>query len=739
MPNRLARSTSPYLQQHADNPVDWWEWSPEAFDEARRRDVPVLLSVGYAACHWCHVMAAESFADHATAADMNTGFVNVKVDREERPDVDAVYMQATTALTGHGGWPMTAFLTPDGRPFHAGTYYPPVPRHGMPSFRQVLAAVSEAWTDRRDEVESVAHRLSTALAGHDGVAGGAGAAGAAGDGGPGRPAVPAAVPVAGGAERLPLTVAATVAAVRRLAADEDREHGGFGGAPKFPPSMVLEFLLRHAAGAAPDAAAARDLAVRSLTAMARSGIYDHLAGGFARYAVDRAWVVPHFEKMLYDNAQLARVHLHWWRLTGDATGRRVAEETCDWMVRELGTAEGGLASSLDADTPEDGLPSDEPGLADLARSLPSGGHGVEGLTYVWTPAQLCAALGDADGAWAADLLGVTDVGTFHAGASTLRLTRDPWEDEADAVRWRDVRSRLRRVRDARPRPGRDDKVVAAWNGLAIAALAECGALLDRPDLLAAARSAAGLLVSRHLVDEAGTRLRRVSRDGVAGAPLGVLEDHGDVAEGLLVLAGVDGDARWVDVALRLLDTVLDRFADPAVTGLLHDVADDALDDALAAVRRPRDPGDNAYPSGGSAATGALLRAAALTGRSRYREAAEAALVAAEPLMAQAPRFAGWWWACAEAILDGPREIAVVGPPGPAREALHRVALAATAPGAVVAVGEAGAGDPPLLAHRGEVAGRPAAHVCRGFVCRLPVTETAALASEVGARDEFLPS
>ncbi|MGF1648428.1 MAG: thioredoxin domain-containing protein [Kineosporiaceae bacterium] len=738
MSNRLARSTSPYLQQHAGNPVDWWEWSPAAFADARRRDVPVLLSVGYAACHWCHVMAAESFDDPDTAADMNAGFVNVKVDREERPDVDAVYMQATTALTGHGGWPMTVFLTPDGRPFHAGTYYPPEPRHGMPSFRQVLAAVSEAWADRRDEVESVAHRLSTALSGQDTVAG---------DHSTNR-AGHAASPVAGtaGDQRPPLTEGSTAAALARLAAEEDTAHGGFGGAPKFPPSMVLEFLLRHAASGAPTAGTARDLSGRALVAMARSGMYDQVGGGFARYAVDREWVVPHFEKMLSDNAQLARVYLHWWRLTGDPVGRRVAEETCDWMVRELGTAEGGLASSLDADTSVAGLASDEPGLADLARSLPSGGHGVEGLTYVWTPALLRAALGDADGEWAADLLGVTEAGTFHAGTSTLRLVRDPWADDDEAARWREARSRLRTVRSSRPQPARDDKVVAAWNGLAIAALAECGALLERPDLVAAAQSAATLLLQRHLVagdagrglTGPGARLRRVSRDGAAGEPLGVLEDHGDVAEGLLVLAGIDGDPRWVEVALRLLDTVLDRFADPLTPGVLHDVASDALDEALAAVRRPRDPGDNAYPSGGSAAASALLRAAALTGRSRYREAAEAALVAAEPLMTQAPRFAGWWWATAQATLDGPREIAVVGRPGPGRDALHRVALAAAAPGAVVAVGEPGAGEPALLADRGEVAGRPAAHVCRGFVCRLPVTEPAELAREVGTREELLP-
>jgi hypothetical protein len=727
MPNRLARSTSPYLQQHADNPVDWWEWSDEAFAEARARDVPVLLSVGYAACHWCHVMAAESFDDPRTAADMNARFVNIKVDREERPDVDAVYMQATTALTGHGGWPMTVFLTPEGRPFQAGTYFPPEPRHGMPSFRQLLAAVDDAWRERRDEVESVAHRLSTALSGGDPAE---------------RPvaAEPPPIPFSPAVGQPPLKPQSVAAAVTRLGVEEDERSGGFGGAPKFPPSAVLEFLLRHAATDAPTAPIALGLAERTLGAMARSGMYDQVAGGFARYAVDADWVVPHFEKMLYDNAQLARVYLHWWRLTGEPTGRRVAEETSDWMVSALRTAEGGLASSLDADTPvtgHDGRPLDGD-LVRLSRSLPSGGHGVEGLTYVWTPALLDSALGEGDGRWATDLLGVTAAGSFHGGASTLRLTRDPWADEGDARRWSQIRERLRAARHGRPQPDRDDKVVAAWNGLAVAALAECGFLLDRPDLLAAAQQAAELLLAMH-VDEtrAGVRLRRVSRDGVVGVSAGVLEDYGDVAEGLLALAGVDGDERWTETALRLLDTVLDEFTDPMTPGLLHDVAADSLDAALATVRRPRDPGDNAYPSGGSAAAGALLRAGALTGRARYREVAEASLVAVEPLMSQAPRFAGWWWAVTTAALSGPLEIAVVGRPGPDRDVLHRVAVGSVSPGAVVAVGEPGAAVPPLLADRGLVDGRPSAHVCRGFVCRLPVTDPQVLAKDVEARADIV--
>jgi uncharacterized protein YyaL (SSP411 family) len=685
VPNRLADSTSPYLLQHAANPVDWWEWGDEAFAEARRRDVPVLLSVGYAACHWCHVMAHESFEDDATAAQMNAGFVNVKVDREERPDVDAVYMEATQALTGQGGWPMTVFLTPGGRPFYAGTYFPPRPAHGMPSFRQLLAAIDDTWRTRRDEVEQAGSRISAALAEQTAFAAAAG----------------------------PPDAATLAAAVEGLAAAEDAEFGGIGGAPKFPPSGVCEFLLRHAArDGGPTGEIAGGLAARTLRAMARSGMNDQVAGGFARYAVDRAWVVPHFEKMLYDNVQLARVYLHWWRLTGDPEGARVAEETCDWMLAELRTPEGGLASSLDADT-----------------------EGVEGATYVWTPAQLAETLGEPDGAWAADLLGVTAAGTFEHGTSTARLTRDPWADAAEAARWVTLRARLREVRATRPQPGRDDKVVAAWNGLAVAALAETGALRDRPDLVAAARGVAELLLDVHLDVPAGrdpaggARLRRVSRDGVAGTPRGVLEDYGDVAEGLIALHAVTGEARWLQAAGELLDTVLAEFADEV--GALHDTAADGTDAPLRAVRRPQDPTDNAYPSGTSAAAGALLSYAALTGSSRHRTAAEVALRVAGAAGGRAPRAFGWALAVAEALLDGPREVAVAGPDGdPLRDALHAVALASPAPGAVVTVGPPDAPGVPLLAGRTTSRGTAAAFVCRGFVCELPTSDPEALAAQL---------
>jgi uncharacterized protein YyaL (SSP411 family) len=524
--NRLASSTSPYLLQHQDNPVAWREWGPEAFQEAERRGVPVLLSIGYAACHWCHVMAHESFEDDETAAYMNEHFVNVKVDREERPDVDAVYMEAVQAMTGHGGWPMTSFLTAKGEPFFCGTYWPLQPGRGMPSFRQVLQSVVETWQTRRDEVEAagadVVRRLSKQ---------------------PGGPSAP-------------ITAELLDAAARNLRASYDGIHGGFGGAPKFPPSMVLEFLLRHSARTG----AGLDLVEHTCRAMASGGMYDQLAGGFARYSVDAQWVVPHFEKMLYDNALLLRVYTHLWRATGEPGARRVALETADFLLRDLRTEQGGFASALDADT-----------------------AGEEGLTYVWTPAQLLDALGDEDGRWAVEQFDVTERGTFEHGSSVLQRLAEP----DDAGRYERVCARLREVRAQRPQPGRDDKVVAAWNGLAVAALAEAGALFDRPSLVAAADACADLLGRLHW---AGGRLLRTSIDGRPGRHAGVLEDYADVAEGLLVLCSVTGDVRRLAAARGLLDVVLDHFPDG------HGGFYDTADDAEQLVRRPQDPTDGPVPS-----------------------------------------------------------------------------------------------------------------------------------------------
>ncbi|MFF8278584.1 thioredoxin domain-containing protein [Streptomyces lateritius] len=672
MPNRLAHETSPYLLQHADNPVDWWPWSPEAFEEARRRDVPLLLSVGYSSCHWCHVMAHESFEDEATASYVNEHFVAVKVDREERPDVDAVYMEAVQAATGQGGWPMTVFLTADAEPFYFGTYFPPESRHGMPSFRDVLEGVSRAWTARRAEVGEVAGKIVKDLSARSLAFGG--------DGVPGE-------------EEL-------AQALLGLTREYDATRGGFGGAPKFPPSMVVEFLLRHHARTG--AEGALQMAADTCEAMARGGIYDQLGGGFARYSVDRDWVVPHFEKMLYDNALLCRTYAHLWRVTGSDLARRVALETADFMVRELRTAEGGFASALDADS-DDGT-----------------GRHVEGAYYVWTPQQLTEALGEEDARFAAQYFGVTEEGTFEEGASVLRLPQDAGVVEADRIA--SVKERLLAARDRRERPGRDDKIVAAWNGLTIAALAETGAYFGRPDLVERATEAADLLVRVHFDTAAGARLARTSKDGRVGANAGVLEDYADVAEGFLALAGVTGEGVWLEFAGFLLDIVLDQFV--AEGGALYDTAHDA--ETL--IRRPQDPTDNATPSGWTAAAGALLSYAAHTGSDAHRAAAEGALGVVKALGPRAPRFIGWGLATAEALLDGPREIAVVGAPGDERAAeLRRSALLGTAPGAVLAFGIPDSDEFPLLRDRPLVDGRPAAYVCRHFTCEAPTTDPAELA------------
>jgi uncharacterized protein len=649
MANRLANSTSPYLLQHADNPVEWQEWGPEALDEARRRDVPILLSVGYAACHWCHVMAHESFEDSEVARVLNDSFVAVKVDREERPDIDAVYMTATTALTGQGGWPMTCVLTPDGEPFFCGTYFPKA------QFLHVLAQVEEVWRNQRARVlESGAHIASQLRA----------------------------ITAASAPQRVDDAVLDQ--AVTQLRGQFDSATGGFGHAPKFPPSMVLEFLLRHhGRTGSPEAL---EMARRTCEAMARGGIYDQLAGGFARYSVDAAWVVPHFEKMLYDNAQLLRVHAHLFRTTGSPLARRIACETAKFMIHDLRTTQGGFASALDADT-----------------------DGVEGLTYVWTPAQLVEVLGDDDGARAAELLSVTAVGTFEQGSSTLQLKADP----DDAAWWEDARARLLAARNQRPQPARDDKVVTSWNGLAIAGLADAGVILGDPALVEVARRCASFVVDTHLRDG---RLRRSSRDGRVGSAAGVADDYGNFAEGLLALHQATGEARWLQAAQRVLTTAVEQFG--AEDGGFHDTAADAEPLLL----RPRSQGDNAEPSGQSAITGALLTCSAITGDPHQRELADTALAASGLLAAREPRFGGWSLAVAEAAAAGPLQVAVVGT-GPDAESLLEAARRSASPGLVIAHGAPDQPGQPLLAQRPLVDDRAAAYVCRGFVCDAPVTDT----------------
>ncbi|MEU0547364.1 thioredoxin domain-containing protein [Micromonospora sp. NPDC005979] len=677
--NRLADATSPYLLQHADNPVDWWPWCDEAFAEAKRRDVPVLISVGYAACHWCHVMAHESFENEQVAALLNENFVSIKVDREERPDVDAVYMTATQAMTGQGGWPMTVFATGDGTPFFCGTYFP------RANFTRLLQSVTTAWRDQRDEVLRQGAAVVEAIGGAQAVGG----------------------PTA------PLDGPLLDAAAGNLAGGYDETNGGFGGAPKFPPHMNLLFLLRHHQRTGDPRSL--EIVRHTAEAMARGGIYDQLAGGFARYSVDAHWTVPHFEKMLYDNALLLRVYTQLWRLTGDPLARRVARDTARFLADELHRPGEGFASALDADT-----------------------EGVEGLTYAWTPAQLVEALGEDDGGFAADLFAVTEDGTFEHGTSVLKLARDV-DDAAPEVRtrWQGVVGQLLAARDTRPQPARDDKVVAAWNGLAITAIVEFlqvaaltlekrdeGAnLLEGVTIVAdgAMRDAAEHLASVHIVDG---RLRRVSRDGRVGEPAGVLEDYGCVAEAFCALHQLTGEGRWLTLAGQLLDTALERFAAPG--GAYYDTADDA--ERL--VARPADPTDNATPSGRSALVAGLVAYSALTGQTRYREAAEAALATVAPIVGRHARFAGYAATVGEALLSGPYEIAVVthDPAGdPLVAAAHRYAP----PGAVVVAGLPDQPGVPLLADRPLVDGRSAAYVCRGFVCQRPVTSVDELVAELG--------
>jgi uncharacterized protein len=659
--NLLAGAASPYLRQHADNPVHWQQWSPRALAEAAERDVPILLSVGYAACHWCHVMAHESFEDDAVAAAMNAGFVCVKVDREERPDIDAVYMNATVALTGQGGWPMTCFLTPDGRPFFCGTYYPKT------AFLQLLSVVASTWRDRRDEVEQASDHIASELRS---MAGGL----------PG-----------GGPEVAASLCDDAVAAILR---DEDTVRGGFGGAPKFPPSALLEALLRDYERTG--ASRALDAVRRTGIAMARGGIYDQLAGGFARYSVDNAWVVPHFEKMLYDNALLLRGYAHWARRTGDELARRVAGETAGFLLDELAQDQM-FTSSLDADA-----------------------DGREGSTYVWTPAQLTEVLGSDDGPWAASVFGVTAAGTFEAGASVLQLPSDP----DDPGRFERVRTALLAARLTRAQPGRDDKVVTAWNGLAITALAEASVALGAPELADAAARCATALVELHLVDG---RLRRASLGGLVGESAAILEDHAMLATGLLTLYQLTTDDVWLATAIDLLDIALAHFADPDRPGRWFDSADDAESLLL----RPADPLDGATPSGASSIAEALLTAAHLVDAKRadrYRQAAADTLQAHSALLAAAPRSAGHWLAVAESAVRGPLQIAV------ACESSRSSLLADArrlAPGGAIVVGGA-AGSSELLIGRDRVAGADAAYLCRGQVCDLPVSTAEDLASALTA-------
>jgi uncharacterized protein YyaL (SSP411 family) len=667
-PNRLIGETSPYLLQHAHNPVDWYPWGPEALERARAEDKPILLSIGYAACHWCHVMAHESFEDPETAAQMNEHFVCVKVDREERPDLDGIYMDAVQAMTGQGGWPMTVFLTPDGGPFYAGTYYPKLDRPGMPSFRRVLAAVADAWTRRRDDVRRQGDQVVQVLAAQSGALGGDGD-GQLGD-------------------------ATLRQAFEGLRGAFDPTWGGFGQAPKFPQPMTLEFLLRcHLRGFD----GALDMARLTLDRMATGGIFDQVGGGFHRYSTDGRWLVPHFEKMLYDNALLVRLYTHAWQLTGDDRYRRVAGRTADYLLRELRHADGGFFSSQDADS-----------------------EGVEGRFFVWSFQELTGIAGEP----VARHLGATPEGNWEG--SNVLWTPQPAGEELEA-QVDAVLPRLFEAREARVHPATDDKVLAAWNGLAISALAEAGRSFGEPRYLDAAAAAASFVLEA-LTGGQG-RLLRSWREGRAGGP-GYLDDHACMAEACLTLYETTFDLRWLREARRLAGAMVELFADPGGDGFYQTGRD-----AEQLVVRPRELFDNAVPAGSSVAAEVLQRLGRLTGDQDWEQAGLAALRPVLGVLGRAPTGFGHALGAADFALARVREVAIVGQPGAAdTDALlaevwgtyqpNRV-LAAAAPGDAAAQGEV-----PLLADRPALEGRATAYVCEHFVCQRPVTEPAELAAQL---------
>ena len=684
MPNRLAGETSPYLLQHANNPVDWMPWGPDALARAKLLDRPIFLSIGYAACHWCHVMERESFEDEATATFLNDRFVSIKVDREERPDLDSIYMGAVQAMTGSGGWPMSVFLTPEGQPFYGGTYFPNEPRHGMPSFRQVLEGVAEAWRTQRNEVTAAGQRMTSALA----------------------ESARAAVP---GGEAV---IDAGFFRVVNDAFDArfDTRNGSWGGAPKFPQPMTLEYQLRRmAAGVKAPGAMIRF----TLDKMADGGIRDQLGGGFHRYATDSRWLIPHFEQMLYDNAQLARVYLHAYQAFSGAVSvryREVAVGILDYMLRELRRDDGAFASSQDADT-----------------------DGEEGATFTWSAAEIREVLGqDEPFDRFAAAYGVTEAGNWEGTNILSRLwstTSDPptRDDDGLEASLAGSRAKLFEARGRRPQPARDDKALAAWNGLAIAAFAEAGRLLGKERYTAAAIGAAEAIVGGLLRNDGS--LGRSWKDGRAVGS-GILEDYADLADGLLALYETTFDERWFTLARQFADAILDRFADPA--GGFFDTAVDH--EKL--ITRPKESQDNATPSGAAMAATVLLRLAAFTGEGRYRDAAERAIGTVAPLMSQYPTAFAQWLVAASFAAGDSVEVAVIGDPadGATRDLLEPV-WSTWRPFQVLAVAspsEAAESVIDLLHDRPPIDGRPAAYVCRDFVCLVPVTTASRLIDQLRA-------
>jgi uncharacterized protein YyaL (SSP411 family) len=679
--NRLAGETSPYLLQHQHNPVDWYPWGPEAFERARREDKPLLLSVGYSACHWCHVMERESFEGPAIAGLMNERFVNVKVDREERPDVDSIYMQAVQAMTGRGGWPMTVFLTPDGVPFYGGTYFPPGDRHGMPGFPRVLQAVAEYYRDRRGDAAQVGQELLDRLRQGEHVRAGAD----------------------------PLTPAVLDAAYEGLRAEFDQRHGGLGRAPKFPQPMAFDFLLRY--WRRQDVPDALQMVRQTLTRMARGGMYDQLGGGFHRYSVDQVWLVPHFEKMLYDQAQLALLYVQAWQATGDVEYRRVAEETLDYVVREMTHPDGGFYSTQDADS-----------------------EGEEGKFFLWDRAEIETLLDPQTAQVALHYWGVADGPNFE-GRSILHVPRD--RDEVAAALGltpervsellRRARAALFAHREHRVKPGRDEKVLAGWNGMMLRAFAEASRALGRPDYLRVAERNAGFLLSALVVDG---RLLRTWKAGRAKL-LGYLEDHAMVIDGLLALHEATLDRGWLDAARRLAGSMVDLFWDPQADGFF-----DTGRDHEPLVVRPRSLFDSAVPCGSSVAADVLLRLAVLTGESDLERRGVETIRSVAPLMGRYPSGFGRFLGALDFTLGSPVELAVVWPPdgadadpGPLLAEVFRRYL----PNRVVTGGPEGGGeDLPLLAAK-RARGRPTAYVCEGYACQAPTAEPAELGAQLDRR------
>jgi hypothetical protein len=656
MSNRLAQETSPYLLQHRENPVDWYPWGDEALSRAKEEDRPILLSVGYSACHWCHVMERESFEDPETASYMNEHFVNIKVDREERPDVDALYMEAVQAISGHGGWPMTVFLDPEGVPFYGGTYFPPDESRGMPSFRMVMEAVLDAFVRKRVEIRERATETRARLG---------------------------AIGLLEPAEEAP-EAALLDQAVSRLLAAADMEHGGFGGAPKFPPASALELLL---ARGSPDGI---EVVEKTLDSMLAGGIYDQIGGGFARYSVDPIWLVPHFEKMLYDNALLARAYLHGWQALGHERYRRACEETLGWALREMRGPEGGFFSALDADS-----------------------EGEEGRFYVWTPERVREALGDA-AAEIIDFYGVTEAGNFE-GQNILHLAHGAQAPEPAGLQ--EARASLLAARSKRVWPGLDDKRLTSWNALMIAALAEAGAVLGREDYLDAARECAGFILGS-LRDPEG-RLLRTYKDG-RGHLNAYLEDHAFLLEALLTLYEATFEPHWFDEALSLADSLLKRFGDRERGGFFSTSIDHEQ-----LIARRKEIGDHPIPSGNSSAAMGLLRLYALSGERKYAHSAEEVLRLFAKPATQHPEAFGHLLRAIDFHLSPIKEVALIG------DDLAELAATVRAehrPHLVLAGGPEGADTPPLLAHRPTVDGEPAAYVCESFACQAPVTDAASLSA-----------